>query len=201
MPTALVLGASRGLGLEFVRQYRADGWRVVAAARSAEGVEALKALGAEVHMTRSDVGKGHPEYYQDMAQALGLAKIDLWGGSYGPRIEAAVITHQPHIVRAAVMDSPWPPEGNWAVGTPEQVSAAVKIILAKCAAQTACAAQHPNLQARFETEARKWLAGPVTGKDGRTFTEVMGERAPGKLVGNEAGKADKAEAKKGKKKA
>jgi hypothetical protein len=30
------------------------------------------------------------------------------------------------------MDSPWPPEGNWAVGTPEQVSTAVKIILGKC---------------------------------------------------------------------
>ena len=29
----------------------------------------LRALGAEVRMTRSDVGKGHPEYYQDMAAA------------------------------------------------------------------------------------------------------------------------------------
>ncbi len=107
---------------------------------------------------------------RDLAQVLGYDKIDLWGGSYGPRIEAAVITHQPQIVRAAVMDSPWPPEGNWAVGTPEQVSAAVKIILGKCQAQVACAARHPNLQARFEAEARKWLAGPVAGKDGRTFT-------------------------------
>jgi pimeloyl-ACP methyl ester carboxylesterase len=107
---------------------------------------------------------------KDMVQALGLTRIELWGGSYGPRIEAAVITHQPQIVRAAVMDSPWPPEGNWAVGTPEQVSAAVKIILAKCMAQEACAARHPTIQTRFETEARKWLAGPVTGKDGRTFT-------------------------------
>ncbi len=107
---------------------------------------------------------------RDLAQVLGYEKIDLWGGSYGPRIEAAVITHQPQIVRAAVMDSPWPPEGNWAVGTPEQVSTAVRIILAKCEAQADCAARHPNLQARFEAEARKWLAGPVTGKDGRTFT-------------------------------
>lgn len=32
--------------------------------------------------------------------------------------------------------------------------------------------------------------------DGRSFTEVMGERAPGKLVGSEAGKADKKESKK-----
>jgi len=49
MPTALILGASRGIGLEFVRQYRADGWRVIAAARTPEGVAALKALGAEAH--------------------------------------------------------------------------------------------------------------------------------------------------------
>lgn len=35
--------------------------------------------------------------------------------------------------------------------------------------------------------------------DGRTFTEVMGERAPGKLVGNEVGNLDRADAKKAKK--
>jgi cystathionine beta-synthase len=30
----------------------------------------LKAMGAEVRLTRSDVGKGHAEYYQDMAERL-----------------------------------------------------------------------------------------------------------------------------------
>jgi cystathionine beta-synthase len=30
----------------------------------------LRAMGVDVRLTRSDVGKGHPEYYQDMAQAL-----------------------------------------------------------------------------------------------------------------------------------
>ena len=30
MPTTLITGASRGLGLEFARQYAADGWRVIA---------------------------------------------------------------------------------------------------------------------------------------------------------------------------
>jgi pimeloyl-ACP methyl ester carboxylesterase len=50
------------------------------------------------------------------------------------------------------------------------VSTAVRLILAKCAAQSACAARHPDIQSRFEAEARKWLAGPITGKDGRTFT-------------------------------
>lgn len=37
---------------------------------SREKIEHLRALGAEVVITRSDVAKGHPEYYQDKAQRL-----------------------------------------------------------------------------------------------------------------------------------
>ncbi|MGH8570936.1 MAG: PLP-dependent cysteine synthase family protein, partial [Gammaproteobacteria bacterium] len=37
---------------------------------SQEKIFHLKALGAEVVMTRSDVGRGHPEYYQDIAERL-----------------------------------------------------------------------------------------------------------------------------------
>ena len=43
----LVLGASRGIGLEFVRQYRAAGERVIATARDAAGLQVLEALGAQ----------------------------------------------------------------------------------------------------------------------------------------------------------
>jgi NAD(P)-dependent dehydrogenase (short-subunit alcohol dehydrogenase family) len=42
----LVIGASRGIGLEFVRQYRADGAAVVATARDEAGLARLQALGA-----------------------------------------------------------------------------------------------------------------------------------------------------------
>ncbi|MBV6320837.1 SDR family oxidoreductase [Duganella violaceipulchra] len=49
MATALIIGASRGIGLELVRQYLADGWRVIATARKAEHIDALAALGAEAH--------------------------------------------------------------------------------------------------------------------------------------------------------
>lgn len=44
MPTVLITGANRGLGLEFVRQYAADGWKVLAASRS--GSSELAALAA-----------------------------------------------------------------------------------------------------------------------------------------------------------
>jgi len=60
-----------GLGLALVA--RAKGYRVVLVVpdkMSAEKVLHLKALGAEVHGTRSDVGKGHPDYYQDLAARL-----------------------------------------------------------------------------------------------------------------------------------
>ena len=60
-----------GLGLALVA--RAKGFRVVLVVpdkRSTEKVLHLKALGAEGHVTRSDVGKGHPAYYQDLAARL-----------------------------------------------------------------------------------------------------------------------------------
>jgi NAD(P)-dependent dehydrogenase (short-subunit alcohol dehydrogenase family) len=43
----LVIGASRGIGLEFVRQYRASWDRVIATARDVDGLQRIEALGAE----------------------------------------------------------------------------------------------------------------------------------------------------------
>jgi NAD(P)-dependent dehydrogenase (short-subunit alcohol dehydrogenase family) len=48
MKTVLITGANRGLGLEFARQYAADGWHVTATCRSPQNAEALMATGAEV---------------------------------------------------------------------------------------------------------------------------------------------------------
>jgi NAD(P)-dependent dehydrogenase (short-subunit alcohol dehydrogenase family) len=59
----LIVGASRGLGLEFVRQYRAEGAKVCATARSDAGLAAIAALGAKA--LRLDVA--------DAASAAGLA--------------------------------------------------------------------------------------------------------------------------------
>src|SRR2546423_5123258 len=46
MPTVLITGANRGLGLEFARQYAADGWAVIATARRSSAE--LDALGVTV---------------------------------------------------------------------------------------------------------------------------------------------------------
>ncbi|MDQ0126250.1 NAD(P)-dependent dehydrogenase (short-subunit alcohol dehydrogenase family) [Pseudomonas lini] len=44
--TALIIGASRGLGLGLVKTLLADGWQVIATVRNPQNAEALQALGA-----------------------------------------------------------------------------------------------------------------------------------------------------------
>jgi len=46
VPTVLIIGASRGIGLEFALQYAADGARVLATHRSPDASARLQALGA-----------------------------------------------------------------------------------------------------------------------------------------------------------
>jgi NAD(P)-dependent dehydrogenase (short-subunit alcohol dehydrogenase family) len=55
MPTVLVTGANRGIGLEFVRQYAAEGWRVHAACRDPDKTAELKAIAGDVRLHRLDV--------------------------------------------------------------------------------------------------------------------------------------------------
>jgi NAD(P)-dependent dehydrogenase (short-subunit alcohol dehydrogenase family) len=47
MKTVLIVGASRGIGWEFARQYRQAGWRVLATARDEASLAALDGLGAQ----------------------------------------------------------------------------------------------------------------------------------------------------------
>jgi NAD(P)-dependent dehydrogenase (short-subunit alcohol dehydrogenase family) len=53
--TVLITGANRGLGLEFARQYRAAGWKVLATARQPDAAADLKALGEGVRIVALDV--------------------------------------------------------------------------------------------------------------------------------------------------
>lgn len=47
-PTVLITGANRGLGFEFVKQYAAEGWKVIATARKPDTATNLQAL-AEIN--------------------------------------------------------------------------------------------------------------------------------------------------------
>jgi NAD(P)-dependent dehydrogenase (short-subunit alcohol dehydrogenase family) len=69
MPTLLVTSANRGIGREFVRQYAAAGWRVIAACRHPEAAaEDLRSFGSEVRPIAMDV--------TDLASVEAVARED-----------------------------------------------------------------------------------------------------------------------------
>jgi cystathionine beta-synthase len=73
-PGGTIVEATAGnTGLGLAQVGIPKGYRIILVVpdkMSREKIQHLRALGAEVRMTRSDVGKGHPEYYQDMAEKI-----------------------------------------------------------------------------------------------------------------------------------
>jgi cystathionine beta-synthase len=68
-----------GIGLALVAQQK--GYKlllVVPDKMSREKIFNLKAMGAQVVLTRSDVAKGHPDYYQDMAERIARETPDAY---------------------------------------------------------------------------------------------------------------------------
>ncbi|MFP5328830.1 MAG: SDR family oxidoreductase [Alphaproteobacteria bacterium] len=80
MPTVLITGANRGIGLEFARQYSSDGWDVIATARQTS-LE-LDSLGVRVEpLDMRDLDS--VERFGERIEALDLLIAN--AGTYGPR--------------------------------------------------------------------------------------------------------------------
>ena len=90
MPAVLITGANRGLGLEFARQYLADGWRVHAACRDPASASDLRRLAEGSNGTLRIVALDvtDPASIKAAAAELGGEAIDLLlnnAGIMGPR--------------------------------------------------------------------------------------------------------------------
>ena len=66
MPTVVITGAGRGLGLEFARQYAADGWRVIATVRDVKKAKELATLTPKIEM--------HPLEVTDLGAVAALGR-------------------------------------------------------------------------------------------------------------------------------
>ena len=71
MPSVLITGANRGLGLEFVRQYLADGWQVYAACRDPDSASELRRLA------------------EDSGETLRILAMDVTDPAWGQRSPAS----------------------------------------------------------------------------------------------------------------
>lgn len=84
MATIVITGASRGLGLEFVRQYAADGEKIIAACRRPESATALKAIKGDIRLIALDVADAGSIHA--LADTIGNEPIDILinnAGVYG----------------------------------------------------------------------------------------------------------------------
>jgi NAD(P)-dependent dehydrogenase (short-subunit alcohol dehydrogenase family) len=80
MPTVLITGANRGIGLEFARQYSTDGWDVVATVRDGSGE--LDKLGVRVeHLDMRDLDA--VTHFGEHLDTLDLLIAN--AGTYGPK--------------------------------------------------------------------------------------------------------------------
>jgi len=73
-----------GIGLALAASQK--GYRLVLVLpdkMSQEKIFNLRAMGAEIVLTRSDVGKGHPEYYQDLAQSIARERGGYYVNQFG----------------------------------------------------------------------------------------------------------------------
>ncbi len=109
-------------------------------------------------------------------QALGVAQVNIVGGSYGTRAALEYMRQFPQAVRRAVIDGVAPPDMVLPAALSTDTQAALDAVLAACEAQPACRQRHPALR----DDWRRLLAGlprdvsvahPMTGAIERvTFT-------------------------------
>lgn len=138
---------------------------------SPEAAEALEACAARHAAAGVDLSRYNAvevvRDIQELRKALGYERFDIFGVSYGTRIGLALMRHAPDGLRAAVLDSVWPPEADWAAGGPKLVSDAIGVVLDRCAADPACRAKRPTLRAEVEAMARRWAQPQTIG--GKTY--------------------------------
>lgn len=83
MPTVLITGANRGLGLEFVQQYAADGWSIIAFCRDPASADDLN----------TEAAKSDGRITVDALDVMDFAAIDAAAAKYADRAVDVLINN------------------------------------------------------------------------------------------------------------
>jgi pimeloyl-ACP methyl ester carboxylesterase len=127
-------------------------------------------------------------------QALGFPSYNIFGTSYGTKLGQEVMRSAPDGLRAVILDSVWPVQVPMydLMGLP--LAENIRSLFDRCAADAACAAAYPDLEARFwalwaklEVAPLPSAQGPISGRSlailliGRNNYSPVGQRYTGYL--------------------
>jgi pimeloyl-ACP methyl ester carboxylesterase len=101
------------------------------------------------------------EDLDQVREALGYDKINLWGTSYGTRAALAYIRAHGDHVRSAVLDSVAPMSLYLPLSVARDAERALDMIFADCEADPACARSFPDLRGRFRAFIAKMADEPL----------------------------------------
>ncbi len=93
--------------------------------------------------------------------AIGAEKVDLFGLSYGTKLAQAFIREYPGRVRSAMLMGSAPMDLRTPLFHARNAENALRLIFADCAADAACAAAYPLLEAQWSSVLARFDAGAV----------------------------------------
>jgi pimeloyl-ACP methyl ester carboxylesterase len=105
-------------------------------------------------------------------QALGYDGYNIYGISYGTKLALEVMRSAPQGVRSVVIDSVFPPNARAYDTNILPVQEGVQQVINQCAADTACAAAFPDLEATVQRVAVKLEKNPIPAARGRPEINV-----------------------------
>ncbi|MFP4324064.1 MAG: alpha/beta hydrolase [Anaerolineales bacterium] len=104
-----------------------------------------------------------------LREALGYDQVNLLGISYGTRLGLTVMRDYPDSVRAAILDSVYPPDVDTNYVAVPELWGMLNALFADCAADAACNAAFPDLQNRFFAAVDGLIAEGADPETGEPF--------------------------------
>lgn len=118
-----------------------------------ETLECLAKLGEHVRFYTTSVAVGDLD---KVRAALGYARIDLYGSSYGTRVAELYMRRHPHTTHAVILDGVTYPEQAIGPDTPADGERALSLIVVRCEQAPDCAAAYPSLQRDLDALRRRF---------------------------------------------
>jgi len=113
----------------------------------------------------------------DLMRALGYARYNLYGVSYGTRLALDVMRRDPEHVRSVVLDSTLPPQTAGDADNSASFERALDVLIAGCKKDRACSAAYPDLEQTYFDLVAKANAAPLVvepeGPDGKKARVVV----------------------------